>query len=70
MQDVQAEVHDAGLTLRHVAAIEGPAWMCEDFDAAWDDLPRRQRILELARLAEQSPAVAAMSPHVAFICSR
>jgi hypothetical protein len=67
IDDLHSEVAEAKLTLRSCVSIEGPAWMCQNFDAAWEDPPRRERILELARLAEQSPEVLAMSPHVAFI---
>jgi SAM-dependent methyltransferase len=67
LADVQSEVRGAGLALHGWAAIEGPAWMCQDFDAAWENPPRRARILELSRLAEQAPEVFATSPHVAVI---
>ena len=65
LEDLESEVRDAGLKLRTGAAIEGPAWMCQDFDAAWEDSQQRERILELA---EQAPEVFATSPHVAFMC--
>jgi SAM-dependent methyltransferase len=67
MGDLKSEVAEAKMTLRSCVSIEGPAWMSQDFDAAWEDPPRRERILELARLAELAPEVLAMSPHVAFI---
>jgi len=65
--DLRAEMADSGLELRDVLPVEGPAWMAQEFDAAWEDAAKRQRILELSRLAEQDPAVIGASPHVAFL---
>jgi SAM-dependent methyltransferase len=67
LEDLDAEIAGAKMTLRSCISIEGPAWMSDDFDAAWDDPRRRERILEVARLAENALEVLAMSPHVAFI---
>jgi hypothetical protein len=66
-EDLEAEAAAAGSRIRDLAAIEGPAWMCQEFDAAWENRERRERILELARLAERAPEVLATSPHVAFV---
>lgn len=69
IDDVHAEAREGGFTVRNVAAIEGPAWMSQEFDLAWEDPVRRERILELSRLAEQDPSILAASPHVAFIAT-
>jgi SAM-dependent methyltransferase len=65
---LEAELVESGFGRLRTAAIEGPAWMWRDFDEAWQDPERRERILELARLAEQDPEVVATSPHVAVVC--
>jgi SAM-dependent methyltransferase len=66
MNDLRAEVRESGLGLQCSVAIEGPAWMAQEFDVSWDDLKKRERILELSRLAENDPDVIGASPHVAF----
>jgi SAM-dependent methyltransferase len=68
--DIQLECAEAGLVVERCVSIEGPVWMTRDFDANWQDPLRRQRILEMARLAEQSRDVLGASPHVAIICRR
>jgi SAM-dependent methyltransferase len=68
--DVELECAEAGLVVERCVSIEGPAWMTQDFDASWQDPARRQRILEVARLAEQSREVLGASPHVAVLCRR
>ena len=65
---LEAELSESGFHRLRFAAIEGPAWMWRDFDEAWRDAVRRERILELARLAEEDPEVLATSPHVAVLC--
>ena len=66
-EDLQSETRQAGFEIRTLAAIEGPAWMSQDFDIAWEDPHKRHRILELSRLAEQDMSIIAASPHVAFV---
>jgi len=70
MEDLHREAGDAGLTVRRCCAIEGPAWLAQEFDAAWEDPQKRERILELSRLAEADREIIAASPHVAFIAGR
>jgi len=70
IQDAVAEMREAGLDVRHRAAIEGPAWLSQEFDTAWEDPGKRDRILELSRLAENDPEIVAGSPHVAFVAQR
>ena len=66
--EIQEEVLATGFELARCAPIEGPAWMSQDFDASWQDAGKRQRILELSRLAENDPDLFAASPHVAIVC--
>lgn len=66
--DLEAELSETGFRQLRSAAIEGPAWMWRDFEEAWEDASRRERILELARRAEQDPEVLATSPHVGVVC--
>jgi SAM-dependent methyltransferase len=66
--EIEAEVSVTGFELERCAAIEGPAWMSQDFNASWQDAAKRQRILELSRHAENDPDLFAASPHVAIVC--
>ena len=69
-EDLRSEAEEAGLRVRCCAAVEGPAWMSQEFDASWEQPEKRERILELARLAERDPDIVAASPHVAFIAEK
>lgn len=68
--EIESECAEAGLVVERCVPIEGPAWMSHNFDASWKNPLRRQRILEMARLAERSPDVLGTSPHIAVICRR
>jgi SAM-dependent methyltransferase len=67
MADLSDEVAEAGFDLKSRMAIEGPAWMAQEFDVAWEDPAKRERILELSHLAERDDDIVAGSPHVAFV---
>ncbi|HEX3358730.1 MAG TPA: class I SAM-dependent methyltransferase [Tepidisphaeraceae bacterium] len=66
-KDLHDEARAGGFDVRLQAAIEGPAWLSQEFDSAWEDPKKRERILQLARLAEGDPEILAASPHIAFI---
>jgi SAM-dependent methyltransferase len=68
--DLQSEIEAAGFALERCAAIEGPARLSRDFDDAWQDAAKRERILQLSRAAEGVPELLAASPHVAVIARR
>lgn len=61
--ELSREVEDAGLTLEHVLAVEGPAWLLPDFDRHWDDTGRRERLLGVVRRLEAEPSVLGASAH-------
>ncbi|KRE97675.1 hypothetical protein ASG87_15615 [Frateuria sp. Soil773] len=65
--DIEAELSATGFESIRCRAIEGPAWMSQDFDTSWQDPTRREQILELSRAAENVPELLAASPHVAVI---
>jgi SAM-dependent methyltransferase len=68
--DARSEMREADFNVEDQVAIEGPAWLSQEFDASWDDTVKRERILELSRLAERDPEILAGSPHVAIIARR
>jgi len=69
-EDLLSEAREAGLDICDRVAIEGPAWLSQEFDASWENPDKRERILELSRLAERDPEILAGSPHVGFVARR
>jgi hypothetical protein len=68
--DLHREVVDAGLTLEHLLAVEGPAWLLQDFDRLWDDADRRERLLGVVRRLEADPAVLGVSAHILAVARK
>jgi ubiquinone/menaquinone biosynthesis C-methylase UbiE len=62
--ELKAEVEEAGLRHEATLAVEGPAWLLQNFDAHWNDLARRERLLEALRALEKEPAVLGASAHL------
>lgn len=65
--ELRAELTAAGFQQVSVLAIEGPCWLAKDFDARWQDPPRRERLLALARQVEQAEALQGASLHLLAI---
>ena len=55
--ELQAELQESGFTCDGVLGILGPAWMVPDLDASWQDIARREVILDIARLTENEPVL-------------
>jgi ubiquinone/menaquinone biosynthesis C-methylase UbiE len=64
-EELRAEVEEAGLEVIGVYGIEGPGWLLDDLGA----LPR-ERLLALARDAEASPHLLALSAHLLAVARR
>ena len=62
--ELRQEVEDAGLTHEQILAVEGPAWLLQDFDAHWDDPGRRERLLDVVRRVEADPSLLGASAHL------
>jgi hypothetical protein len=62
--ELAGEVEKAGFVVDGVYGIEGPGWLAADFDAWWDDPPRRERLLHLARRLETEPSLLGISAHL------
>jgi ubiquinone/menaquinone biosynthesis C-methylase UbiE len=62
--ELRREVADAGLTLEYLLAVEGAAWLLQDFDRHWDDAGRRERLLGVVRRMEADTAVLGVSAHL------
>jgi ubiquinone/menaquinone biosynthesis C-methylase UbiE len=62
-EELALEIEAAGLGHVETLAVEGPAWMLQDFDAQWSDPARRERILALLARIEKEPALIGASAH-------
>jgi ubiquinone/menaquinone biosynthesis C-methylase UbiE len=62
--ELRQEVADAGLADLQVLAVEGPAWLLQNFDAYWDDPGRRERLLDVVRRTEAEPSLLGASAHL------
>jgi ubiquinone/menaquinone biosynthesis C-methylase UbiE len=65
--EFKSEVSEAGFDLENLYAIEGPARLMPDFDDHWDNLERRELILNLIRLIETEPTVIGSSAHMMIV---
>jgi ubiquinone/menaquinone biosynthesis C-methylase UbiE len=68
--ELNQEVMDAGLTPEHLLAVEGPAWLLQDFDRHWDDPARRERLLGVVRRLEADPTVIGASAHLLAVARK
>jgi ubiquinone/menaquinone biosynthesis C-methylase UbiE len=68
--ELRREVADAGLAPEHLLAVEGPAWLLQDFERHWDDPGRRERLLGVVRRLEADPAVLGVSAHLLTVARK
>jgi ubiquinone/menaquinone biosynthesis C-methylase UbiE len=68
--ELRREVAGAGLTLEHLLAVEGPAWLLQNFDGHWDDPGRRVRLLGVVRRLEADPAILGVSAHLLAVARK
>lgn len=69
-EELGAEMADAGLAHEGTFAVEGPAWLLQDFEAQWQDEERRERILRVVRAVETEPALLGASAHLLAVGRR
>lgn len=62
-EELKAEVEEAGLHYERTLAIEGPGWLLQNFSEHWNELGRRERLLEAVRWLESEPSTLGMSAH-------
>jgi ubiquinone/menaquinone biosynthesis C-methylase UbiE len=68
--ELRREVADAGLAPDHVLAVEGLAWLFQDFDARWDDPTRREQLLDIIRRLEADPTLLGASAHLLIVARK
>ena len=69
-EELSREVTQAGLGLRAVLAVEGPAWMLPDIERRLADPARRERVLAAIRRVETEPSLLGASSHLLAIAHR
>jgi len=62
--ELRGEIEDAGFTFEKVVAVEGPVWTMGNFTKHWDDLAKRELLLELLRTVEEERALLGASAHM------
>jgi len=70
VEELEAEVREAGFEFEATLAVEGPAWMLQDFQAQWEDVARRERLLWAARMLEDEPTIVGASAHFLALARR
>jgi ubiquinone/menaquinone biosynthesis C-methylase UbiE len=68
--ELRQEVEDAGLIPAQVLAVEGPAWLLQDFDAHWDAPARWERLLDILRRMEADPSLLGASAHLLAVARK
>ena len=62
--ELQTEVEAVGFQYGKTLAIEGPGWAVKDFEQRWQDIARRDQLLDLVRKIEEEPSLLGMSGHI------
>ena len=63
-EKLEAELTEAGFHHTRVLAIEGPAWLLQDFDRQWENLMLREILLEVVRRTEAEASLIGASSHL------
>jgi len=70
IDEIEAEIVEAGLAYEQTLAVEGPGWLLPDFEAWWEDDDRRKRLLDLLRNVEQERSMLGVSGHLLSIARK
>jgi ubiquinone/menaquinone biosynthesis C-methylase UbiE len=68
--ELEGELRDGGFDVEALLGVEGPGWLLQAFDEAWDDPARRETLLEAARLVEEERDLIAASTHLLAVARR
>ena len=69
-EELKAELEEAGLRHEKTLAIEGPAWLLQDFDDHWNDEGRRERLLDVVRAVESEASLLGASAHMMAVARK
>ncbi len=64
IDEVEAEIVEAGFAYEQTLAVEGPGWLLPDFEARWSDEDRRKQLLDLLRSVERERSLLGVSAHL------
>jgi len=70
VEELEAEISEAGFHDTKTLAIEGPGCWLQNFDAWWSDSKRRELLLDLARKLESEPSLIGASAHIMGIAQK
>lgn len=68
--ELRTELEEAGLRHEATLAIEGPGWLLPDFGEHWNNIARRERLLDIIRRIEAEPSLLGTSAHLMAIGRR
>jgi ubiquinone/menaquinone biosynthesis C-methylase UbiE len=63
-EELEVELTEAGFRQTRVLAIEGPAWLLQDFDRQWENPRLREILLEVVRRTEAEASLIGASSHL------
>lgn len=66
-QQLKTEIEDAGMQVRELVGVEGPAGCMKNLVERWDTPEDREAILYAARAVESEPSIIGMSGHLLAI---
>jgi hypothetical protein len=70
VEELEAEIKEAGFHYEKILAIEGPGWWLQNFDAWWNEPVRRERLLDLMRKLENEQSLIGTSAHIMGIARK
>ena len=68
--ELENEVRDGGFDVEALLGVEGPGWLLQAFNQAWEDDARRETLLEIARLVEEERELIPASTHMLVVARR
>jgi hypothetical protein len=68
--EIQPEIEEAGLRFENLMGVEGPGWVSDDLDAWLDDVPARERLLNVLRRIETEPSLIGASAHLIAVAHK
>lgn len=68
--ELLAEVRESGFDVDELLGVEGPGWLLQQFNRAWEDDAQRATLLEIAELVEAERDLVAASTHLLAVARR
>ena len=70
LDDIVTEIHDSGLALEKLLAVESIGGLLSDFHDLWQDRERRKRLLRFIRAVEEERSLMGTSAHIIAIAKK